>query len=81
MAVAKFHSLRGDKSALILVKANPLVFNQTPVYVPREALPANIKEGDNFDIPDGYRIEAFVDPETGEVRTAKDGSELKILAY
>ena len=36
MAIAKFHSFRGAKSALIMVKANALVFNATAVYVPKE---------------------------------------------
>ena len=81
MAKATFHSLRGEKSALILVKPNAFVFSATPVYIPRTALPADIKEGDIFDIPDGYKLVDLTDVETGEVRTAKDGSPLKVLAY
>ena len=81
MATAKFHSLRGEKSALILVKANAFVFSASPVYIPKEALPAGIKEGDSFEIPDGFKLVPFVDPESGEVRTTKDGAELHILAY
>ena len=81
MATAKFHSLRGEKSALILVKANPFVFAATPVYVPKEAIPANCKEGDSFEIPDGYSLVDMVDVESGEVRVAKDGTPLKVLQY
>ena len=39
MAKAKFHSVRGEKSALILVRPNAFVFSATPVYVPRTAIP------------------------------------------
>ena len=81
MAIAKFHSLRGEKSALIMVKANQFVFSASPVYIPREALPANIKEGENFNIPDGFQLVDIVDIETGEVRVTKDGTPLKQLAY
>lgn len=81
MAIAKFHSFRGAKSALIMVKANVLVFNATAVYVPKEAIPAGLAEGSNFEIPDGYRIEQFVDPTTGEPRVTKDGEPLHVLAY
>jgi hypothetical protein len=81
MAKATFHSLRGEKSALILVKPNAFVFQSTPVYIPRTALPEGIAEGDVFDIPDGYKLVDLTDIDTGEVRTAKDGSPLKVLAY
>ena len=80
MAKAKFHSNRGEKSALILVKENAFVFSATPVYVPRSAV-EGLKEGEEFDLPDGYKIVDMVDTETGEIRTASDGSPLKILAY
>ena len=81
MAIAKFHSLRGEKSALVLIKANAFVFTPTAVYIPKVALPANIKEGEEFAIPDGYKIVDLVDVESGEVRTAKNGSPLKQLEY
>tara|TARA_R110000868_G_scaffold209314_2_gene459006 strand:- start:787 stop:1032 length:246 start_codon:yes stop_codon:yes gene_type:complete len=81
MAIAKFHSLRGEKSALILVKANALVFGHSPVYIPRTGLPAGIKEGAEFDIPDGYTLVDIVDFETGEVRVTTDGTPLKQLSY
>jgi hypothetical protein len=81
MAQAKFHSFRGDTSALIGVRVNAFVFQMEYVYVPKEAIPEGISEGDTFEIPDGYKIVPFTDVETGEVRTAKDGSELKVLAY
>ena len=81
MAIAKFHSFRGAKSALILVKANALVFNSTAVYVPKDAIPAGLAEGSTFEIPDGFRIEQFVDPITGEVRMTQSGEPLHVLAY
>ena len=81
MATAKFHSFRGEKSALILVKANAFVFSSSPVYVPKEAIPAGIKEGDSFEIPDGYQLVPLVDPDSGGVRTALGGADLHILAY
>lgn len=81
MAIAKFHSFRGDKSALLLVKANAFVFAATAVYVPKEAIPANVKEGDSFEIPDGYTIAPMVDPTTGDIRVTKDGAQLHILTY
>lgn len=88
MAIAKFHSLRGEKSALILVKANQFVFGWTPVYVPRgpftneagEVLEVYTKENHTFSIPDGYTLVPIVD-ENGEVRTTTDGQELRQLAY
>ena len=81
MAKAQFHSLRGEKSALVMVKPNAFVFSMDPVYIPRTALPDGIKEGESFDIPDGYKLVDIVDFETGEVRQAKDGSHLKQLSY
>jgi hypothetical protein len=88
MAVATFNSIRGEKSALILLKANPLEFSATPVYVPRAGVEyfakkriADLAKGDTFEIPDGYKLVDMVDTETGEVRMAKDGSPLKQLAY
>ena len=81
MSKAKFHSFRGEKSALILVKANPFVFTSEPVYVPKESIPSDIKEGDTFEIPDGYTLQPFIDFDSGDVRTTKDGIPLKVLAY
>jgi len=81
MSQAKFHSLRGEKSALILVRANAFVFNTVPVYIPREALPEGIEEGEIFEIPDGYKLVDMVDIESGEIRTTKKGEPLKMLAY
>lgn len=88
MAIAKFHSLRGEKSALILVKANQFVFGWTPVYVPRgpfvdsegNVLEKFSKEDHTFEIPDGFKLVPIVD-ENGEIRTTSDGVELKQLAY
>jgi hypothetical protein len=81
MAVAKFHSLRGEKSALILVKRNALMFASVPCYVPRTGLPKGIKEGAEFTIEDGYVLVDIVDFETNEVRTTTDGTPLKQLSY
>ena len=81
MALATFHSFRGEKSALIGVKENALVFTNTYVYVPKEAIPEGAEKGTQFEIPSGFRVVDFVDPESGEVRTSKDGQPLKVLAY
>ena len=89
MAIGTFHSLRGEKSALVMVKANDLVMSADPVYVPRSAVVARCKvedekaltKGMEFAIPDGYRLVDIMDIETGEVRTTKDGAHLKTLAY
>jgi len=80
MAIAKFHSFRGEKSALILVKANAFVFGWSCAYVPRTALRADIQEGDEITIPDGYRLVDMIG-EDGAVRTTKDGECLKVLSY
>lgn len=79
MAQARFHSYRGEKSALIGVRANAFTFGWTHVYVPRTACP-NMEEGHIFDIPDGYKIVDMIDPD-GNIRTTKDGEVLKVLAY
>ena len=81
MAKAVFHSFRGEKSALILVKANAFVFQGTPVYVPAVAIPEGTEEGDIIDIPDGYKFAPMLG-EDGEPRTTEDGSAtLQILVY
>ena len=76
MATAIFHSNRGTKSALLLVKAN--------AYVPRESV-ANLSEGDTLEIPDGYSFVEMLN-EDGTPRTTepdKDGNitTLKMLHY
>ena len=81
MAKAIFHSLRGEKSALLLIKENIFEFGAgTPVYVPRAAV-SGLIEGAVIEIPSGYTIVDMVDTDTGEVRVAKDGSPLKVLKY
>lgn len=80
MAVAKFHSFRGQKSALVLVKANKFQMVATPAYVPKEAV-EGIKEGEEFTIPDGYRLAPMVDAETGEARTTESGAQLHTLVW
>ena len=75
---ATFHSLRGEKSALIMIRKQ-FSFSAQPVYVPRVDLPSDIEEGQSFDIPDNLNIVDLVDFETGEVRTTKNGEPLKTL--
>lgn len=91
MALATFHSVRGDKSALIMVKSNPLEFGATPVYVPRDGVAhfagmdiADIEKGHPFEIPDGYSlVDIMVTDEDDNVvpATTKDGVVLKKLQY
>lgn len=86
---AKFHSLRGEKSALILIKASAFQFSSDPVYVPRAAVMEvagvedenEIPENFEFELPGGFTLVDIVDSETGEIRAAKDGSPLKKLQY
>lgn len=79
MALAKYHSERGEKSALLLVKANKFQFVPSCAYVPREAV-ADHEVGDEFYIPDGYSLAPMVG-EDGEVRTTKDGEPLHTLIW
>ena len=79
MAQAIFHSLRGEKSALLLVKANAFVFSSTPCYVPRDAV-AHLSEGDTIEIPDGYTLVPMLNQD-GTERTTEDGTPLKVLSY
>lgn len=90
MAKAYVHSLRGEKLALIGVKANELQFGWDHAYVPRKPVekytPRVNSEGeeteefDTFDIPNGFRLVPMVD-KNGEVLTAKNGEELKVLSW
>jgi hypothetical protein len=80
MALAKFHSLRGEKSALILVKANKFQQRWSAAYVPADSV-SGMAEGQEFQIPDGYSLVDMVDIATGEARVAKDGSVLKTLEW
>ena len=79
MAQAIFHSLRGEKSALLLVKANPFVFSSSPVYVPKDAV-AGLSQGDTIEIPDGYTLVPMLNQD-GTERTTNDGTPLKVLSY
>jgi hypothetical protein len=79
MAIAKLHSLRGDKSALVLVKANKFQFSASCAYIPREAV-EGIAEGEEFPIPDGYKLREMTS-EDGTVRTTKDGQPLHTLVW
>ena len=80
MAIAKFHSLRGEKSALIQVKANKFQMQWSPAYVPKEAV-EGLVAGAEFSIPDNYRLVPIVDINTGEIRTSKDGHQLCSLEW
>jgi hypothetical protein len=80
MALATYHSDRGEKSALIMLKANKFQFSPTPVYIPRKAV-EGLELGAEFNIPDGYKVVDIIDSETGEIRTAKNGSPLKTLVW
>ena len=80
MAIARFHSFRGEKSALIGVKANAFVFGWSHCYVPKGAVPANIKESEEFQIPDGFKLVDMVNSD-GNIATTKDGEPLKVLSY
>ena len=79
MATAIFHSNRGTKSALLLVRPNAFVFQATPCYVPRTAV-ANLSEGDTIEIPDGFSLVDMLN-EDGTPRTTEDGIALKMLHY
>ena len=81
MAIFRFKRLTASgKSALIIVKANKFQSIWSPAYVPAAAV-----EGMNADeegtLPDGYSLVPIVDVETGEVRTARDGSPLHTLCW
>lgn len=89
MAKAKFHSFRGEKSALIMVRANAFVFSGSPVYVPKSAiidiLGEEPEKGTEFDIPDGYKLQPLTDEE-GNPRTTNPNengevSTLMCLVY
>ena len=81
MAIFRFKRLteRG-KSALILVKANKFQMAWTPAYVPAAAVEGMQPEEEST-LPDGYSLVPIVDIDTGEVRTAKDGSPLHTLCW
>ena len=87
----KFHSLRGEKSALVLCKANPLAFSASPVYASRSGVEAmfgkpaaDLTEGDEItydtNVYGDLNIVDMVDSDTGEVRTTKTGETLKTFA-
>ena len=81
MAIFRFKRLtESEKSALILVKANKFQMSWTPVYVPAAAVEGMQPEEEST-LPDGYSLVPIVDVETGEVRTAKDGSPLHTLCW
>ena len=79
MAIATFHSLRGEKSALILVKKNKFEFSATPVYVPATAV-EGMEEGEQFELPDGFSVVPMVGAD-GEERTTKTGEVLMMLVW
>ena len=79
MATAIFHSLRGTKSALILVSANKFQMTKSPAYVPKDAV-EGLKEGEEFQIPDGFKLQPMVDAD-GVVRMTTDGATLNTLVW
>lgn len=79
MATATFHSIRGEKSALILLKVNALQFGATPVYVPRAAC-INLMKGDTIEVPDGYRLVPMVDAD-GNIRRTSTGEALNTITW
>ncbi len=79
MALATFHSKRGEKSALILVKANKFVFQARPCYVPLKAVEGKA-EGEEFQIPDGFTFVPMTNDD-GTSRTADSGEPLCMLQY
>ncbi len=79
MAIAKFHSFRGEKSALILVKANKFVLAYQCVYVPKDACKDMVAEQE-FTIPDGFTLVDMTN-EDGSIRTTNEGQPLKMLQY
>lgn len=80
MALATYHSDRGESSALVMVKANKFEFSAKPAYIPREAV-AGLNVGDTFELPDGFRFVEKIDYKTGEVQTTKEGVPLHILVW
>lgn len=79
MATAIFHSLRGTKSALILVSANKFQMTKSPAYVPKDAV-EGLKEGEEFQIPDGFKLQPMADAD-GVARTTTDGATLNTLVW
>lgn len=81
MAIFRFKRLtESGKSALILVKANKFQMAWNPAYVPAAAVEGMQPEEEST-LPDGYSLVPIVDIDTGEVRTAKDGSPLHTLCW
>ena len=80
MAQVTFHSNRGEKSALVLLKPNAFQFASVPVYLARKPF-EGATAGQVFDIPEGYRIIDLVDIETGEARKTETGENLKTLVW
>ena len=92
MAKARFHSLRGEKSALIAVKPNSFQLSNTFVYLDRSGVASACKKTQEelvdlnwdseliFDIPNDYRIVDLVGSD-GEPRTTKEGEVLRTLVW
>ena len=80
MATAIYHSDRGTKSALILVKNHALELDSTPCYVSRDAV-AHLSEGESFEIPDGFSLIPMLEEDNKTPRTTKDGAVLLKLSY
>ena len=52
----------------------------SPAYVPAAAVEGMAADEEGT-LPDGYSLVPIVDIETGEVRTARDGSPLHTLCW
>ena len=81
MAIFKFKRLtESQRYALIIVKANKFQMAWSPAYVPAAAVEGMAADEEGT-LPDGYSLVPIVDIETGEVRTARDGSPLHTLCW
>lgn len=86
-AIAKFHSERGTKTALIMVKANPLVISMSPCYVTREGVEyyagkptSDLEKGDTFEIPDGFKLSTMPElDEEGNTIVDPETGEVKLV--
>lgn len=72
-----FHSLRGERSALILVKRGKAVFAGIPVYVPRSFV-EGMKEAQEGIMDTDYTMVPMVS-EDGEPRVTTTGVQLYML--
>lgn len=72
-----FHSLRGEKSALILIKKGKACFTGTPVYVPRTFV-EGMKEGESGKLDTDYVLVPMVNADAEPLKTST-GEQLYML--